>query len=270
MRISGRDIFIFDIFVLATAVLSVAMYYLLKKDIESNRKIFTNSEKMSAHSISKVENNSRSEKQKGYNTMQRIVQMYNQKQKPTQQQDSAPHLSLSSSNPSNSQRPNALGPNAGHIVSMQSLAEGGQNIPTNITRAMAYNNKPMGYNIDFQTRPSPINIKNTGPISMGMVANAVRDATKGDGLRRDVFVDGSKVPKEMVDLAMFNNHEFYNHDQFEFAVQETPNMFDTSSRIPQKSMFGPIKPVLGLGTDIYTPTTVDTESLRIAGKGGRF
>lgn len=128
----------------------------------------------------------------------------------------------------------------------------------------------MGYNIEFNTNPQAINIENTGPIDMGTVANAVRNATKGDGIRRDVYVDGHKIPKEMVDLAMFNNQEFYNHDHFEFGVKETPNLFDTSMNIPQKSMFGPIKPVLGLGTDIYTPNTRDTQSLRIASKGGRF
>lgn len=208
---------------MATAVLSVAMYFLLRRDIESNRRIFANSEKMSAHSFS-----TGTGKEKQTATM-------NDK-----------------------------------IVKVRALTTGGQNIPTNITRQMAYNNQPMGYNIEFNTDPQAINIENTGPIDMGTVANAVRNATKGDGIRRDVYVDGHKIPKEMVDLAMFNNQEFYNHDHFEFGVKETPNLFDTSMNIPQKSMFGPIKPVLGLGTDIYTPNTRDTQSLRIASKGGRF
>lgn len=50
--LGGRDIFIGEVFFLAIAVLSVAMYFLLRRDIESNRRIFANSEKMSAHSFS--------------------------------------------------------------------------------------------------------------------------------------------------------------------------------------------------------------------------
>lgn len=165
--------------------------------------------------------------------------------------------------------PNATS-NMDQIVNIRSLAKNPTSMPTNVTRAQAYNNGPIGYNIAFNTHPQALNIETRSPANAGTQARAIEQATKGDGVLRTVYSGGQKVPKEMVDYAMFENHEFYNHSDFEFAVKETPNMFDVSQGIPQKSMFGPIKPIENLGLDWYTPTTRDTNSLRIAEKGGRF
>lgn len=60
-------------------------------------------------------------------------------------------------------------------------------------------------------------------------------ATKGDGVVRDVKVDGTKMDSALVKLAMFDNHDFMPRD--EFPQQDKKARYETDTP-PQRSHFG--------------------------------
>lgn len=63
-------------------------------------------------------------------------------------------------------------------------------------------------------------------------------ATKGDGVLRDVVVDGKPLDSAMVKLAMFENHDFMVPDQAK--QREVKQQYDTNVQ-PQRSHFGRMK-----------------------------
>lgn len=111
----------------------------------------------------------------------------------------------------------------------------------------------------------------TGNNRTSVVYDDIKIATKGDGAPRDVFVNGKKVPHEIVVDAMFRNQDFMPvNDQFKNV--ERPLMYDEAS-YRQASHFGPIPKInpLGIGYDVIRdqggPRDLD---VTVASTGGRF
>jgi hypothetical protein len=71
--------------------------------------------------------------------------------------------------------------------------------------------------------------------TQGKFISNLASMTKGDGVLRNVDVDGHPLPQEIVALAMFDNHDFAPHtDQFPLVKQ---NQLEDTKLIKQRDFF---------------------------------
>lgn len=108
---------------------------------------------------------------------------------------------------------------------------------------------------DMGTSPARIQMPKVQAMTSttGDVMSDIRQATKGDGQIRPVYVNGAKVSDDYVKAAMFENQDFMYHLQT--PQLSMPHLQDPSN-VPQKSMFRKMTYPLvysnwgALGTDI--------------------
>lgn len=108
---------------------------------------------------------------------------------------------------------------------------------------------------DMGTSPARIQMPKVQAMtsSTGDVMSDIKQATKGDGQIRPVYVNGAKVSDDYVKAAMFENQDFMYHLQT--PQLSMPHLQDPSN-VPQKSMFRKMTYPLvysnwgALGTDI--------------------
>jgi len=86
----------------------------------------------------------------------------------------------------------------------------------------------------------------------GAVIDDVMRSTKGDGTLRQVYLNGTPVPRELVRYAMFENQDYAPREE---APPQRPVAQDfVTTQARQKSMFGPM-PKSPLGMDIIGTTS---------------
>lgn len=147
-------------------------------------------------------------------------------------------------------------------------------IKTNITKSMMEDDF-MSANLKSDLNPPKTDLEVqpefTGNNRKSVVYDDIKIATKGDGAPRDIFVNGSKVPREIVEDAMFRNQDFMPvTDQFKNFEQ--PLMYDEAT-YRQASHFGPIPKVnpLGIGYDVIRDQGGARDlDVSVASTGGRF
>jgi hypothetical protein len=98
--------------------------------------------------------------------------------------------------------------------------------------------------------------------------DAIKQVTKGDGQIRPIKINGKKVPRPIVQDAMFENQDFmYRTDQF--PLKAKANHFDPAKAEP-KSQFGPMTfPLNGLAMDVIRRGSTN-DNVSISKQGGRF
>lgn len=147
----------------------------------------------------------------------------------------------------------------------------GPNVPTNLSRSIEEND-PMQFEPKSNLHPPETNIK-TGeyvaraPWLDSVVNDDIKLITKGDGAIRRVAVNGSEVPRELVEDAMFRNQDFMPRTD-QFPLKEQRLLVDPTSG-KQRSMFGKMTfPYNGLAMDVIRDSS-DTR-VTITNTAGRY
>lgn len=135
----------------------------------------------------------------------------------------------------------------GHLVKAKAATElmdvGAETGPTSYGRSASSSLSASAAVIKSDLGASPAQVRTQAkpqadPRGQSTVIEQIKQATKGDGSLRPVKLNGEEVPRETVELAMFENQDFMPRSEFP-APPEVPNLEDQTA-LPQKSMFGPM------------------------------
>ena len=130
------------------------------------------------------------------------------------------------------------------------------------------------FNADLGSRPAKVSLPATAgtlPQKGELVVDSIKQATKGDGLKRDVILNTNTVVPELVELAMFENRDFMPHLEAKPA-KPLPHLADTEMK-PQRSMFRKMTfPLVWQGGDLGMDVIGEKDDTRatIAAAGGRY
>ena len=147
----------------------------------------------------------------------------------------------------------------------------GVDVPTNLTRSMEEKD-PSEYIAKSNLWPSSTEIdvqpnvaKNSALDSV--VQDDIKLTTKGDGAIRNVKINGKKVPRQLVEDAMFRNQDFMPRtDQFPLHTKKLE--YDPTNE-KQRSMFQKMTfPFAGLAMDVIRDEA-DTR-VTITNTAGRY
>lgn len=118
-------------------------------------------------------------------------------------------------------------------------------VPTNVLRARDANRATW----QALLQPPAINITAPGsgdPAARSDAMREIQKQTRDDGVLRKIAVNGAPVPPQLVQEAVFNNHNFATRANYEFTQTQNKLAHDPSQERP-RSMFGPLTAPLAAG-----------------------
>ena len=157
----------------------------------------------------------------------------------------------------------------------QVIGRKGEHVPTNLSLKDERSDSGQYYpKVNFNPQPVNIEVPDRvimNPAKFGSIVKNVEDQTQGEGVIRNIGVNGKEVPRQYVEYGLFENHEFYPRKN-EFPERDHAHMYDPTVKAP-RSHFGPmtyplVGPIGALGMDYMRAGNDDTR-VNIAGTGGR-